>query len=364
MLSQVERIAVDNTGISRQRYAMQWYPKFLLISSMMTLLACAPPALANAESSFAPIDFSLRFPAALAKFSSYADVAGFGGASAGSRYGSGVNPASSDWMPPPGAPFSISPQVSRVGFDHGAALRIATVSGSFSSSTYGTLQPSYARVTNEGSMSGDFLLTEGNYAQLQWGKKLDDRLAVGANVSHSQFKTKAGFGSQLAADGDSRSNSVRGGVLWAASQNLLAGLVMDYSSGHSASLLLDPTCFCFGRFDDTSHAATARLGMTYEYAPKSSLYADYLIGRYRNDAMSMVSRTAMAGVEHLILPWLYVRAGVAYELRGAWGKTVGIGIMPSKTMSIDFALQRDMFPELHPEFGRATLANLSISVAF
>lgn len=72
----------------------------------------------------------------------------------------------------------------------------------------------------------------------------------------------------------------------------------------------------------------------------------------------------MAGAEHLVLLWLYVRAGVAYELRAAWGKSVGIGITPSETVSIDFALQRDMFPELHREFGSATVASLSMSVAF
>lgn len=342
---------------------MQRYLKFFLMPAIAIALKCTA-AHAGADASFAPIDFSLRFPAALAKFSSYADVAAFGGASAGSRYGSGINPASLDWMPAPGAPFSLSPQVSRVRFEHGATLRIATISGSASSSTYGTLQPSYARVTNDGSESGDFMLTEGNFAQLQWGKKLDERLAIGANISHSQFRTRAGFSSQLAADVDSHSNSVRGGVLWAASQQLLAGLVLDYSSGRSTASILDPACFCFGQSDDTSHSATARLGMTYEYAPQSSLYADYLIGRYRNDASSMVSRTLMAGAEHLVLPWLYLRAGVAYELRGAWGQSIGFGVTPSKTTSIDFALQRNMFPELHPEFGRATLANLSASVAF
>jgi hypothetical protein len=330
---------------------------------MMVLLACAP-ARADTEASFASIDFSLRFPAALAKFSSYADVAAFGGASAASRYGSGVNPASSDWMPLPGAPFSVSPQVSRIRFDRGAALRIATLSGSASDRTYGTFQPSYANVTNDGSTSGDFLLTEGNYVQLQWGKKLDERLAIGINVNHANFATRAGFGGQVGADSSSRSSSVRGGVLWGVSNALLAGLVVDYSAGNASTSLLDPACACFAHIDDTSHSATARLGMSYAYAPQSSLYADYLIGRYRNDAMSMVSRTAMAGAEHLVLPWLYVRAGLAYELRGAWGKTVGVGIMPSKTMSVDFALQRDMFPELRPEFGHATLANVSLSVAF
>ena len=326
------------------------------------LIACAP-AHADAGSSFADIDFSLRFPAALAKFSSYADVAAFGGASAASRYGSGINPASLDWMAAAGARFSISPQGSRLGFDRGANLRISTISGS-SSAGAGSVQGSLTRVSNDGSPTGDFLLADGHYAQLQWGKKLNGGIAIGANINHSHFKTSAGFGGQLAADGDSISNGVRGGVLWAASPRLLAGLVVDYSTGTAVTDVFNPECFCFTQFDDSSRSASARVGLTYEYAPQSSVYADYLVGRYRNGTTSMLSRTAMAGAEHLVLPWLYLRAGVAYETRGAWGRSIGIGIMPSKTMSIDLAVQRDMFPELHPEFGGSSVANLSMSVAF
>jgi hypothetical protein len=342
---------------------MQCPPKFFLLPFSLMAMSCAP-AHADADKSFASLDFSLRFPAALAKFSPYGDVAGAGGASAGSRYGSGVNPASLDWLPPPGVKAFVSPQLSHVRFERGASLRIATISGTVGSSAYGSFQPSYTRVTNKGGMSGDFLLADGHVAQLQWGKKLDHGLAIGANLSRSEFNTRAGFGGLLVADDDSASNSVRGGVLWAASPRLLAGLVVDVAAGRSASILLDPACSCFGRFDDSSRAATARLGLTYEYAPQSAIYADYLLGRYRNDAASMLSRTAMLGAEHTVLPGLSLRAGVAYEPRGAWGRSVGIGFMPSKTMSIDFALQRDMFPELRPEFGRATLANLSMSMAF
>ena len=43
---------------------------------------------------FEEVDLSLRFPAALSRFSSYADVAAVGGASAGSKWGSSINPAS------------------------------------------------------------------------------------------------------------------------------------------------------------------------------------------------------------------------------------------------------------------------------
>jgi len=48
-------------------------------------------------------DFSLRFPAALSRFSSYADVAATGGASAGSKWQSSVNPAATAWQSIPGS---------------------------------------------------------------------------------------------------------------------------------------------------------------------------------------------------------------------------------------------------------------------
>src|SRR3712207_574561 len=119
---------------------MQCPLKFFVLPFSLMVMTCAP-AHADADNSMASIDFSLRFPAALAKFSSYGDVAGSGGASAASRYGSGVNPASLDWMPLPSGYAAISPQVSHVRFERGTSLRIATVSGTVSSSAHGTFQP-------------------------------------------------------------------------------------------------------------------------------------------------------------------------------------------------------------------------------
>ena len=63
-------------------------------------------------------DFSLRFPAALSRFSSYADVAATGGASAGSKWQSSVNPASIAWQSIAGRDhLSLSPQ-------HGCPINI------------------------------------------------------------------------------------------------------------------------------------------------------------------------------------------------------------------------------------------------
>jgi len=44
-------------------------------------------------------ELSLRLPAALTRFAPYADVAGVGGASAGSKWSSSVNPAAVAWEP-------------------------------------------------------------------------------------------------------------------------------------------------------------------------------------------------------------------------------------------------------------------------
>src|ERR1700704_4359064 len=71
------------------------------------------------------VDFSLRLPAALSKFSPYSDVAGVGGASAGSQYQTSVNPAATDCHP--AAPYTVglSPQYQAVVFERGPTVHVA-----------------------------------------------------------------------------------------------------------------------------------------------------------------------------------------------------------------------------------------------
>src|SRR5882757_5915634 len=105
------------------------------------------------------VDFSLRLPAALSKFSPYSDVAGVGGASAGSQYQTSLNPAATDWQP--AAPYTIglSPQYQAVMFERGPTVHVA-----FESVTVklpqqgGTLQPAAVQLRSVGSTAGPFTL--------------------------------------------------------------------------------------------------------------------------------------------------------------------------------------------------------------
>ena len=87
-------------------------------------------------------DFGLRFTAAITRFSRYPDVAGMGGASAGSRWSSGINPASTGWSPPVGKrKWGIASQYSHIMFDNGTDVNILSGSAAFETKNSGTFQP-------------------------------------------------------------------------------------------------------------------------------------------------------------------------------------------------------------------------------
>lgn len=330
----------------------------------LTLVGAANLAAPTHAADYSGASFSTRLPAALARFSSYGDVAGFGGASAGSRYASSVNPAATDWQAQAtGLRYTLSPQYSRLRFDTAPALNIATLSGSASVAGIGGVQAAWADIRQTGSEDGDFLLLGGHVAQAQWGRSVADGVAVGLTVSHARIDTRAGMSGMLLADGHSGSDTVRGGALWAATPRLLFGAVAEYSRSKADTALFDPACFCAMPLHERGRGRSLRVGVSYEYAELSSLYADYLHGSNQDPSGKLVSRVAFAGIEHRVLPWLYGRAGVARDLRGYTSPTLGIGLALGKNWAIDIAYQRDMFPELRPEFGRSRLINFSAGVS-
>ncbi len=310
------------------------------------------------------VDFSLRLPAALSRFSPYSDVAGVGGASAGSQYQSSINPAATDWQPAEPYTVSASAQYSAILFDRGPTLHIADEAATLKLPDWGSLQPAAAQVRSVGSTNGMFTLLDGNYGQVQWGDKLTDRLAVGLNVNYTALTTRAGFGGMTLATNDSQTYDVRAGILGSPLDHLFIGAVADYAASPSRTLLADASCACLVRLDDTTGQVLGRAGMSFEYADKSSIYFDYQYGNNWNSTGGFSTNRVLSGIEHQIRPWLYARAGVAYDFRGVVSPTVGLGFYPSDASSIDIVFQSNMFPELVPEFGRSKLFGISASVTF
>jgi hypothetical protein len=114
-------------------------------------------------------DFSLRFPAALSRFSSYADVAATGGASAGSKWQSSVNPASTACQRMPGGyQLSLNLQYSQIIFQEGTVLHVISESITKDFEKFGTFQVALAQVrsNNRATRQGIKFSYDMDYVQL------------------------------------------------------------------------------------------------------------------------------------------------------------------------------------------------------
>lgn len=317
-------------------------------------------------------DFSLRFPAALSRFSSYADVAAVGGASAGSKWQSSVNPASTGWQKLPGSyHLSLNPQYSAIMFQEGTNLHVISESVTKQFEKFGTLQVSLAQIrSNERAIqiippTADYKFAyDMNYGQVQWGKHLTEDFALGINFNYSLAEVTNKIGADKYLDSTSDSYGVRAGALYRLAKNLLGGMVVDYSQSPATTTTYD--IFGLGIGDviikDTTSQFMVRLGPSYEYRKDSTLNLDYQYGSFKNDMGTMEVHRMFAGIDHRIIDALFVRGGFALDNDGNKSWTGGMGIYPLKQLSIDVGYQYDMFPEIKSEFGRSQLVTISISV--
>jgi opacity protein-like surface antigen len=322
-------------------------------------------------------DFSLRFPAALSRFSSYADVAAVGGASAGSKWQSSVNPASTGWQSLPGSyRISLNPQYSAIMFEKSTNLHVISESITKQFEKFGTLQVSLAQVrSNERAQITPSDLAwiaplqykfayDMNYGQVQWGKRFTDDFALGLNFNYSASEVTNKIGTDKIADSTSDSYGVRAGALYRLATNLLGGIVVDYSQSPSTTTIYDIYSLGTGNViaEDTTRQFMVRVGPSYEYRKDSTLNLDYQYGSFKNDMGTMGVHRMFAGIDHRIIDALFVRGGFALDNEGNKSWTGGLGIYPLKQLSIDVGYQYNMFPEIKSEFGRSQLVTISLSV--
>jgi hypothetical protein len=314
-------------------------------------------------------DFSLRFPAALSRFSSYADVAATGGASAGSKWQSSANPASIAWQRLPGSyRLSLNPQYSVIMFEEKTVLHVITESVTKEFDKFGTFQLAFAQVrSNDGdtqNLMGLKFFYDMDYVQAQWGKKLSDDFALGGNLNYSASKVKLKDTSLTFSETTSDTYGVRVGGLYRIAKNLLGGLVVDYSWSPSTTTYYDIYGFGIGdvRVKDGTDQFTLRLGPSYEYRKDSTVTVDYQYCSLRNDTGKMEVHRMLAGIDHRIIDALFIRGGVALDNDGNTSWTGGLGIYPFKALSIDLGYQYNMFPEIKREFGRSHLVTISIGI--
>jgi opacity protein-like surface antigen len=166
------------------------------------------------------------------------------------------------------------------------------------------------------------------------------------------------------ADSSSDSYGFRVGTLYRIAENLLGGLVVDYSWSPSKTTYYDIFGLGIGeaRVDDKTKQLTLRAGPSYEYRKDSTVSLDYQYSSFENDTGKLEVHRMFAGIDHRIVDALFVRGGVALDNKGNTAWTCGLGIYPLKELSIDVGYQYNMFPEIQSEFGRSHLLTISVSV--
>jgi hypothetical protein len=339
---------------------------FAPASLLVLFLLASDPCAAE---SFGEKDLSLRLPAALSRFGTYGDVAGAGGASAGSMWSSSVNPASGAWRPVPGKlNLSLAPQYTGLHLENDSKIHVYSQAAVWDSGECGTFQPAFAQVrSNESNTKqGLGLRLDMDVVQILWGKRVNEDCAVGLGVNYTRSVLRTDFGTLDFMDSISDSYGIRLGALHRLAPQWLGGVVFDYAWSPSRTITYD----IFGAGTgtvvtrDMTHQFLLRPGVSWEYKDESSIYVDYQYAAFFNDLGHLNANRFYLGVDHELIDGLYVRAGTAMDLKGHKAWTTGVGIYPCDMFGVDIAYQNDMFPELRTDFGRSETITISLSFTF
>ena len=318
---------------------------------------------------FGGYDLSLRLPAALSRFSPYADVAGVGGASVASTWASSINPASADWRESPGPHgLGFCPQYSAIPFQEGTVIHVVNEFLMWQNDQWGTFLPALTQVRSNHAttLQGLGFEYQLDNCQIPWGKRIAENWAVGGNFNCSSSEMTFDSGPAVVSRTDSQSYDFSVGVLHQALDRLTLGVVFDYGFSPSRTTFYDLLGTGSGdvTVHDTGYQYLLRPGIAFEYQKDSVIYFDYQLVSFFDDTGQLYISRFLLGVEHQIVKGYFVRSGIALDDHGSAGWSAGIGIYPFEKIAIDLAYQYDMFPELYPEFRRSQTLAVSLGLAF
>ncbi|MCZ6787266.1 MAG: hypothetical protein O7E54_08890 [Planctomycetota bacterium] len=115
---------------------------------------------------------------------------------------------------------------------------------------------------------------------------------------------------------------------------------------------------------DTLHQFLLRPGLSWIATKDLTVNVDYQFALFDDDTGTLRLHRLYAGFDQTIVRGVYFRGGTIADNESNVAWTLGLGIAPSETLLIDFAYQKDLFPEIEAEFGRSDLFTLSVTILF
>jgi hypothetical protein len=344
-----------------------------LVVAGLLFLATFPSA-ALAQSDYSDKPMSLRLPPAFVRFT---EVSTMGGETVANRFSSAINPASADWMSR-SYTFKVvaAPYYSQIQFDEGTRLHVLGEALSLNLGDAGTVQPALSQVRSHRATTRqglDFDYSVDSF-QVQWAKRVD-KWAVGANFNcaRAEIVQEGQVGpARVRAVGDAESYRFRFGGLYEPAPQWLVGGIFEYGFQPFRSNTVTripmpppvPALVMRDHDDGLQQQFILRPGVSYEYAPGSTVFADYQYGIFVNKEGRLDDGRLTVGVDHSLYPWLWVRASAGLDHRGNPSWTAGASFHFAKWGSLDVGYQYDTLPELRPEFGRSHSIQVTLSIRF
>ncbi|MFB3893700.1 MAG: hypothetical protein ACE15C_16935 [Phycisphaerae bacterium] len=328
-------------------------------------------------------DFSVRLPPAFLRFT---EVSTVGGETVANRYSSAINPASLGWNEVPSKyGVVVAPYYSQIFFGEGQQLYLIGESATWDTKLWGAVQPTLSQIRTNGARDSNGMTFDYSVdtAQVQWGKRFGDFAFGGmfnyahATIDQDGFR-RTQFGQRQAltsVDVDSNADSYRWrvGGLYQPIEKLLVGMIFEYgfqpfqSETRTVTRLPIPGVPPIPgtmRQTGVQQQFVFRPGVSYEYAPMSTVYTDYQYGNFTSPRDELNDNRFTIGVEHRLFEWMLARFSPSIDDRGNVGLSAGMTFFLGESVTLDLGYQYNMLPEIQPEFGRANTIQACLSVRF
>lgn len=333
---------------------------------LLSLAAFAVTSAAHADA-LSDAAFSLRFPAAFAHFSPFADVAAKGGAAAASPFGSSPSLTGIAWsFDQEQDDFQGSLNYYNLSFDAGTMLHIGTQTLAMDAGDVGVFRLSLIEfgsntdTTRQAPVQYEFDLLG---TRLDWSKRFGE-FGAGAGIGFTQSDTLFSTPRLTLSDSEKDNWTFRLGGQRALGDRWLIAASADYGYGDTTSALATvlPQGVRRAVVDDTMHQWVIQPGIAYIIGPRAVAHLDYQYGWFSNGTGELTTHRWSLGSDFPLTDWCMLRAGATIDRYGNPGWTGGLGFFPRRGTTINVAYQNGIYPELDREFGNSQVINVSFSI--
>jgi hypothetical protein len=325
----------------------------LALAALAILSPCAPRAAAD-----------LLSPASLP----FTRASAGSGNTAANRVSALVNPAAAAWRKLPSEfGLTLAPYYSTVCFEEGTKVQVAGQALRWDAGAWGTFQPTFTivRSNRATTTAGLELELAANVYQLIWAKRFGE-WAMGAGFSFAEGTAYYRSAGSIVSEGHGEGYGFRFGALYEPAENWLVGLAASYAFApyRAASYVVTPFGPLTTRSETTIHSAVVRPAVSYRYADRSFVHADYEYSLSCFSGASTNTHRFFLGVAHALLDCLAVRGGAVLDHRGNVGWSCAVGVQAAKLCYLVLVYKYDVHPSLEPALGKSHTVQALVSVSF